>query len=161
MLGCPLHLFPTGRLVNLACPYSLSLSHTFLHVIYTLYGASQALQCRICLPMQKTWDPGSIPELGRSAGEGNGNPLQYSCLENPLDRGKWQTTAVHGVAKSQTQLSNWTRTYMHSIPISWMNIKAIIFSMFMKRYWICEIAKVFHQRSWPYSRKYFFMEILR
>ena len=46
-------------------------------------------------------DPGSIPGLGRSPGEGNGNPLQYSCLENPMDRGAWQAT-VHGVAKSQT-----------------------------------------------------------
>ena len=44
---------------------------------------------------------GSIPESGRSPGEGNGNPLQYSCLQNPMDRGAWQTT-VHAVAKSQT-----------------------------------------------------------
>ena len=46
-------------------------------------------------------DPGSIPGLGRSPGEGNGNPLQYSCLENPMDRGTWRAT-VHGVAKSRT-----------------------------------------------------------
>ena len=52
-------------------------------------------------------DPGSIPGLGRSPGEGNGNPLQYSCLENPMDRGAWRATA-HGVAKSQTQLSDFT-----------------------------------------------------
>ena len=44
-------------------------------------------------------DPGSIPGLGRSPGEGNGNPLQYSCLGNPMDRGAWQAT-VHGVPKS-------------------------------------------------------------
>ena len=43
-------------------------------------------------------DLGSIPGSGRSPGEGNGNPLQYSCLENPMDRGAWQTT-VHGVAR--------------------------------------------------------------
>ena len=42
-------------------------------------------------------DPGLNPGLGRSPGEGNGNPLQYSCLENPTDRGAWQAT-VHGVA---------------------------------------------------------------
>ena len=47
-------------------------------------------------------DLGSVPELGRSPGEGNGYPLQYSCLENPTDRGDWQTT-VHGVSKGQTQ----------------------------------------------------------
>jgi len=45
----------------------------------------------------------SIPGLGRSPGEGNGNPLQYSCLENPMDRATWQTTA-HSVTKSWTQL---------------------------------------------------------
>ena len=49
--------------------------------------------------------PGSIPGLGRSTGKGNGNPLQYSCLENPRDGGAWKAT-VHGVAKSQTQLNN-------------------------------------------------------
>ena len=46
-------------------------------------------------------DPGSIPGLGRSPGGGHGNPLQYSRLENPMDRGAWRAT-VHGVAKSQT-----------------------------------------------------------
>ena len=44
-------------------------------------------------------DVGSIPGLGRSSGEGNGKSLQYSCLENPIDRGAWQAT-VHGVAES-------------------------------------------------------------
>ena len=46
---------------------------------------------------------GLIPGLGISPGEGNGNPLQYSCLENPMDRGAWQAT-VHRVAQSWTQL---------------------------------------------------------
>ena len=50
-------------------------------------------------------DPGLIPGLERSPGEGHSNPLQYSCLENSLDRGAWLDT-VHGVAKSQIQLSN-------------------------------------------------------
>ena len=49
----------------------------------------------------------SIPGLGRSLGEGNGNPLQYPCLENPMDRGAW-SARVHGVAKSRTQLSDFT-----------------------------------------------------
>ena len=44
-------------------------------------------------------DAGSIPGLGRSPGEGNGNPLQYSCLRNAMDRGAWQAT-VHGITKS-------------------------------------------------------------
>ena len=52
-------------------------------------------------------DLGSIPGLGRSPGEGNGNPLHYSCLENPMDRGAWWDI-LHGVAKSRTRLSDFT-----------------------------------------------------
>ena len=48
-------------------------------------------------------DPGSFPGVGRSSGEGNGNPLQYSCLENPIDRGTWQAI-VHRIKKSWTRL---------------------------------------------------------
>ena len=50
-------------------------------------------------------DLGAILGVGRSPGRGNGNPVQYSCLENPMDRGAWQAT-VPGVAKSQTRLSD-------------------------------------------------------
>ena len=50
-------------------------------------------------------DEGSFPGSGRSPGVGNGNPFQYSCLENPMDRGVWWVT-VHDIAKSWTQLSN-------------------------------------------------------
>ena len=50
-------------------------------------------------------DANSILGLGRSPGEENGNPYQYSCLENPMDRGAWWAT-VHGVAKSRTRLSH-------------------------------------------------------
>ena len=57
-----------------------------------------------------TRDVGLIPGLGRSPGGRNGNPLQYSCLENSMDRGAWQAT-VHGVAKSRTQLSDFTSTF--------------------------------------------------
>ena len=52
-------------------------------------------------------DPGLIPGSGRSPGEGNGNPLQYSCLENLMDRGAWWA-AVHGVTKNRTRLSDFT-----------------------------------------------------
>ena len=69
------------------------------------------------------WD--SIPELGRFPGEGNGNPLQYSCTENPMDRGALKAE-VHGVAKSQTRLSNFTSAFWtlvdydgYSISSSW------------------------------------------
>ena len=54
-------------------------------------------------------DPGSIPGSGRSPGEGNGKPLQYSCLKNSMDRGAWWAT-VHRVTKSQTRLSDFTLT---------------------------------------------------
>ena len=53
-----------------------------------------------------TEDAGSIPGFGRSPGEGNGNPHQYSCLENPMDKWTWQAT-VHGVARNWTWISNW------------------------------------------------------
>ena len=53
-------------------------------------------------------DLSSIPGSGRSPGEENGNPLQYSCLENPMDSGVWWARGVHRVAKSQTQLSDFT-----------------------------------------------------
>ena len=59
-------------------------------------------------------DPGLIPELGRSPGEGNGNPLQYFCLENSMDGGAWWAT-VHGVAKSRTQLSDFTSFLLLSL----------------------------------------------
>ena len=55
---------------------------------------------------------GSIPGLGRPPGEGNGNPLQYSCLENPMDRGAWWAM-VHGIAKSQTT----ERLSMHTLTV--------------------------------------------
>ena len=56
-------------------------------------------------PLVNAGDLGSIPGLGRSPGEGNGNPLQDSCLENSMARGGWWAT-VHGVAKNRTQLSH-------------------------------------------------------
>ena len=62
-------------------------------------------------------DPGSIPGLGRSPGEENGNPFQYYYLENPMDRGAWQAT-IHGVTKSLTRLSDFTFTF--KIPPGWL-----------------------------------------
>ena len=56
-------------------------------------------------PPANVGDVSSVPGLGRYPGEGNGNPLHYSCLGNPMDRGTWWA-AVHGVTKSQTGLSN-------------------------------------------------------
>ena len=78
-----------GLLSRLVCP----LSHPFQE-----YGLYETGLCGFC-----SW-------LKLLAGEGNGNPLQYSCLENPMDGGAWQA-AVHGVAKSRTRLSNFTFTF--------------------------------------------------
>ena len=61
-------------------------------------------------------DAGSIPGLGRSPGEGDGNPFQYSCLENPMDRGAWWAT-VHGVTKSWTRLNTHSQTLLTSQPL--------------------------------------------
>ena len=83
--------------------------------------ASQAA-LMVTNPPANEWDikdPGSIPGLGRSPGGGNGNSLQYSCLENPMDRGAWWAT-VHRVVKSRTrlkQLSTHTQA-QSSFPLS-------------------------------------------
>ena len=61
-------------------------------------------------PPANAEDMGLIPGSGRSPGEGNGNPLQYSCLENPMDGVAWRTT-VHGVAKNWIPLSNQACTH--------------------------------------------------
>ena len=72
-------------------------------------ASSELIKCNLChKPSESACnaeDPGSIPGLGRSPGEGHGNQLEYSCLENSMDRGAWRAT-VRGVAKSQTRLSN-------------------------------------------------------
>ena len=64
-----------------------------------------------------TGDAGLIPGLGRSLGEGNGNPLQYSCLENPTDRGAWLDTAQR-VTKSQTRLSTQVQHSINHLVVS-------------------------------------------
>ena len=75
--------------------------------VMPFYGASPVAQL-VVNPQANAGnarDVGSVPESGRSPGKGNGKPLQYSCLENPVGRGVWRAT-VHGVAKSQRQLNS-------------------------------------------------------
>ena len=70
------------------------------------------------------WELRSIPGLGRSPGEGNGNPLQYSYLENPMDRGAW-SAILHWVAKIQTRLRDFTKevsNYLSATKSSWIGI---------------------------------------
>ena len=74
-----------------------SLLFIFLRIIYLGFPGGSNGKEHACT----VGDLGSIPGSGRSPGEGNGNPLQYSYLENPMDRGAWWAT-VHGVAKSGT-----------------------------------------------------------
>ena len=71
-------------------------------------GKGPACQCR------RLSDMGLIPRLGRSPGGEHGNPLQYSNLENPTDRGAWPAT-VHGVAKSQTRLKDLAHTFFRTV----------------------------------------------
>ena len=69
---------------------------------------------------------GSIPGSGRSPGEGKGNPLQYSCLENPMNGEAWQAT-VSGVAKSRTRLSDFT-VFTLCVCLLWRNVYLKVFS---------------------------------
>ena len=65
-------------------------------------------------------DVGSTPGSGRSPGGGNGNPLQYSCLENPMDRGIWQAI-VHGVTKQVDKIEHtWYSTKQRPSPLQWI-----------------------------------------
>ena len=74
---------------------------------------------------------GSIPGLGSSPGEGNGNPLQYACLENPMDRGAWRATA-HRVTKSQTRLKqSSTHAFMHLYVSHSSEYTSILISQFV------------------------------
>ena len=79
----------------------MALLHSFLWLSNILFPGGSVVKN---LPATAE-DIGLIPGLGRSPGEGNDNPLQYSCLEDPMDRGAWRAT-VHRVTKSQTQLSD-------------------------------------------------------
>ena len=94
----------------------LPLKENILNALSLIIGSSEASCENIFFPLNaggpvvknpsaSTGNVGLIPGLGRSSAGGNGKPLQYPCLENPMDRGVW-TATVHGVAKSWTQLSD-------------------------------------------------------
>ena len=75
-----------------------------LVIIHFIFGTSLVAQM-VKASAYNAGDLGLIPGLGRSPGEGNSSPLQYCCLENPMDREAWRA-AIHGVTKSQTRLSD-------------------------------------------------------
>ena len=85
-----------------------AMSISLLLLAVTLLLVAQTVKYSVC----NTGDQGLIPGSGRSPGEGNGNPFQHSCLENPTDRGAWWAT-VYGVSKSQTRLSDWHWLFPH------------------------------------------------
>ena len=100
-LECLTSIFQTlPRCLNPSDPF---LDLTDIIISYADGSSGKESTCKA----KHAGDPGSIPGLGRSPGEGNGNPLQDYCLENPMDRGAWWA-AVHGVAKSRTRLSDFT-----------------------------------------------------
>ena len=82
------------------------------HICLLPYPLRAALVAQTVKSLPAIQDPGSISGLGRSPGEGNSNPLHYSCLENPMDRGAWWAT-VHRVSKSWTRLRDF-----HFLPFS-------------------------------------------
>ena len=94
---------------------STHLQMTLFHSFLWLSNFPGGSDCKVSA--YSAGNPASIPGLGRSPGEGNGNPLQYSCLENPMDGGIWWATD-HGVAKSQTWLNDFTFTlWLSNIPL--------------------------------------------
>ena len=107
------------------------LSHVTFRVFYCVphpyiwgFPGSSEVKASAC----NAGELGSIPGLGRSPGEGNDTPLQYSCLGNPINRGAWQATVCR-FAKSQTQLSNWAQAhtcFVRKIIFLWLYI-ALVF----------------------------------
>ena len=97
-----------------------------INIMYTYYGASQ-VSLVVKNPPANAGDVRdicSISELGRSPGRGPGNPLQYSYLKNPMDRGAWRAM-VHRVAKSCTQLKNLACTHTYYITYTYVHINII------------------------------------
>ena len=100
--------------------YMLRLIYIYIHILYV---KAEAIDANAGLLRQHSGkesacnarDPGSIPGSGRSPGEGDGNPLQFSCLGNPMDRGAWWAT-VCGVVKSRTRLSTHVMRLVHIEP---------------------------------------------
>ena len=135
------------------CTYTYIYIHTHTHIYIYIYTATLVIEtAKICLQCRR---PGSIPGLGRSPWEGNGNPFQYSCLENPTDREAWQAIG-HGVAKSQTQQKWLSMAWRICSCVSscLFHLLSMTFSSFpfsIPIFW-----EVFHtlsssSNSWPYS----------
>ena len=127
---------------------SVQQSESVIHMYYFSWGFPGGSEVKV-----SAWnagDLGSIPGSGRSPGEGNGNPLQYSCLENPMEGGAWWTT-VHGVAKSRTRLSDFTHSliifhifFCYGLSqilniVPWLSVRPCCLSILYIPVWICLI----------------------
>ena len=111
-----LALFLFASLLVIIVRSKHTLSNTILRLSQTIITVLNLTDCSLCHPLGfphssvgkssacNAGDLGSFLGLGRSPGEGNGNPLQYSCLENPMDRGAWRAT-VHGTARVRHNLA--------------------------------------------------------
>ena len=112
--------YPTDHFLNVSPPLLYTvifiINQVPLHMWVCFQGFLGGLEGKASA--YNAGDPGSIPESGRSPGEGNGTPLQNSCLENPMDGGAWKA-AVHGVAKSQTRLSDFTSLHFYVLFCYW------------------------------------------
>ena len=120
--SCPLSQWCSLTISSSATPFSFGLQ---IFPSISVFSSESALRIRwpkYCnsvklwaVPHKPTWEGQfqvKASDKTWPTGEGNGNPLQYSCLENPMDRGAWQTL-VHRVTKSQTWLSNWNKTLLN------------------------------------------------
>ena len=106
MLALEYVLEPLSLLPSNSCKYSIS------QFVFTSKGFPDGSEVKASACNEGGL--GLIPGSRRSPGEGNGNPLQYPCLENLMDGGAWWAT-VHGVTKSQTRLSDFTFTFIHLV----------------------------------------------
>ena len=106
-------MYTHAHICTAKCTYRLTYKHTRVHLLTLTYRASHMVQMVKNLPFN-AGDTGSIPGSGRSPGEGNGNPLQYSCLGNPMHRGAWWVTVQQVLA-----LNNNTHVYTNThIPMN-------------------------------------------
>ena len=110
-------------------------------------------------------DTGSVPGSGRSPEEGNGNLLQYSCLENPMDRGAWLAT-VHRVTKSRTQLKQLSTSHLNSgfnpkggmiqiYPCLGISNHIILFDLYIQCYFRCHRGFRMYKHRWRSDSGYF------
>ena len=139
----------------------LKSTHSLWCVRWGISGSYTSASCEALSPAGAgdVGDMGSIPGSGRNPGEGNGNPLQYSCLENPMDRGAW-----HRIAKSQTRLKRLNTCYLPWPVQDQVTASDDIFTGFPGRektmdhviWWPTLLSREwpdFNQASFPYAMK--------